>query len=73
MSETDTFKDQPQKAPSLLRNYISFAGLTIIVAALTSFLLLVLLEFSGGYENPYSDLVTYILVRASWASASSLP
>lgn len=62
MSETDTPKDPPQKAPSLLRNYISFAGLTIIVAALTSFLLLVLLEFSGGYENPYSDLVTYILV-----------
>src|SRR4051794_11889663 len=61
MSETEK-KDNQQKAPSLLRNYISFAGLTIVVAALTSFLLLVLLEYSGGFENPYSDLVTYILV-----------
>jgi len=63
MSEpAPTTPAQKERRPSLLRNYISFAGFAIIAAAVTSFVLLVLVEFSGGYENPYSDLVTYILV-----------
>ena len=51
---------------SLLNNYISFAGMIIAAAGLTSFVLLVLIELSGtaGGDNPYSALITYILVPA---------
>ena len=50
------------KTPSLFRNFISFAGFAIVIAALTSIALLVLVEFSGGSDNPYTVLVTYILL-----------
>lgn len=58
-------QDEPtgsSKEPSLLRNYISFVGLAVFAAALTSFLLLVLIELTNGSENPYTDLITYIFV-----------
>jgi hypothetical protein len=56
-------EQQPQpKAPSLLRNYLSFAGIAIVAASLTSILLLILLEISGGTENPYTDLITFIFI-----------
>lgn len=46
----------------LLRNYISFLGLAIAAAALVSILLLILIELSSGADNPYTVLVTYILL-----------
>ena len=56
-------EDEPKvKAPSLLRNYISFAGIAIAAASLTSIVLLILMELSGGTENPYTDLITFIFV-----------
>ncbi|MBV9216149.1 MAG: NapC/NirT family cytochrome c [Acidobacteria bacterium] len=56
-------EEQTTKQPTLLRNYISFAGMAICAAALTSFLMLVLIEFSGtAADNPYSALITYIFV-----------
>src|ERR1051325_1236573 len=58
--DADTREQRPH--PRLLHNYVSFIGGAIAVAALTSFVLLVLLEFTGGYQNSYSDLITYILV-----------
>ncbi len=56
--------DRPtvRKFPSLLRNYISFVGIAIIAACLTSIGLLVLIELSSGDDNPYTVLVTYILL-----------
>lgn len=48
---------------SLLHNYLSFAGIAIAAAGLTSFILLVLIELSGtAADNPYTALVTYIFV-----------
>ncbi|MGD9628364.1 MAG: cytochrome c3 family protein [Pyrinomonadaceae bacterium] len=52
-------------SPSLFRNFVSFAGIAIIVASLTSILLLFLLEMSGGHDNPYAVLVTYILLPSA--------
>lgn len=65
--ETDVARDeQPTgedpKLPSLLRNYISFVGIAIAAASLTSIALLVLIELSAGDDNPYTVLVTYILL-----------
>ena len=50
------------KTPSLLRNYISLAGIAIAAASLTSIGLLILMELSSGVDNPYTVLVTYILL-----------
>ena len=50
------------RAPTLLRNYLSFVGLAIIAASLTSILLLIVLELTRHEENPYTVLVTYILL-----------
>ena len=50
------------KSPSLLRNYISFAGFAIVGASLTTIVLLVMIELTGSAEeNPYRDLITFIL------------
>ncbi|MEQ1763872.1 MAG: hypothetical protein ABL984_12105, partial [Pyrinomonadaceae bacterium] len=50
------------KVPSLLRNYVSFAGIAIVAASFTSIVLLILMELSGGTENPYTDLITFVFV-----------
>ncbi len=48
----------------LLRNYVSFLGIALAAASLTSIALLVLIELSSGDDNPYTVLVTYILLPA---------
>lgn len=48
--------------PSLLRNYISFIGLAIVAASFTSIVLLLLISISESTDNPYTDLITFILV-----------
>lgn len=57
--ETQSLRNQ---APGLLRNYLSFAGFAIVSASFTSIVLLMLMEISGGTENPYTDLITYIFI-----------
>ena len=61
MSEVTEDPDRTP-TPSLLRNFVSFIGIIIAAAAITSFVLLFLLEMTGHNENPYSVLVTYIFV-----------
>jgi len=48
----------------LFRNLISFVGIAIVAAALTSIILLFLIELTADERNPYSVLVTYILLPA---------
>ncbi|NOT47796.1 MAG: cytochrome C, partial [Acidobacteria bacterium] len=60
--ETSESDQKTTKAPSLLRNYLSFAGIAIVAASFTSIVLLVLMEISGGTENPYTDLITFIFI-----------
>ncbi len=57
--------DQPsarKRTPGLLRNYISFVGFAIVAASLTSFTLLLMIGFMESKDNPYTDLITFILV-----------
>lgn len=58
----ETPERKPTKAVSLFRNYISFAGIAIIAASLTSIALLFVIEITSGDDNPYTVLVTYILL-----------
>ena len=55
-------RSQEPRQPSLLRNYVSFVGMAIVAACLTSIALLVMVELSSPRENPYTVLVTYILL-----------
>src|SRR5215203_6208182 len=52
------------KSPTLFRNYISFAGAVIVIAALVSILLLFLIELPQTSDNPYLGIVTYIILPA---------
>jgi nitrate/TMAO reductase-like tetraheme cytochrome c subunit len=52
------------KAPTLFRNYISFAGAVIVAASLASILLLFLIELTKAAENPYLGIVTYVILPA---------
>lgn len=50
------------KPPSLLRNYLSFAGLALVAACLTSIVLLFFIEITGATDNPYLGIFTYIIL-----------
>lgn len=64
--QKDTSADETapsiRKAPSLFRNYISFGGIAIVAASLTSIALLFVIEMTSAHDNPYTVLVTYILL-----------
>src|SRR5215216_6281490 len=57
-------KQPAQKSPSLFRNYISFIGTVIVIAAVVSILLLFLIELSQTADNPYLGIVTYVILPA---------
>src|SRR5919205_1228411 len=50
------------KEPSLLSNYVSFAGWAVVAASLTSILLLFLIELTSSSDNPYLGILTYMLL-----------
>ena len=52
------------RPPSLLRNYVSFVGVAIVTAAVTSDVLLFLIEITSPTENAYIGILTYILIPA---------
>lgn len=51
-----------KKTPSLLNNYVSFAGWAVVAASLTSILLLFLIELTSSTDNPYLGILTYIIL-----------
>jgi hypothetical protein len=53
-----------EKTPTLFRNYLSFAGALIVIAAVASILLLFLIELTQRSDNPYLGIVTYIILPA---------
>ncbi len=54
--------ESEDRPPSLARNYISFVGLAIVVASVTSDLLLFLIEITSPTENAYIGILTYIIL-----------
>ena len=66
--ETETKEEFPNEVntkmrpPSLLRNYVSFVGMAIVLAAVTSDLLLFFIEITASAENAYIGILTYILM-----------
>ena len=50
------------KVPGLYRNYVSFAGTVIVIAALASIILLFLIELTNTAINPYLGILTYVIL-----------
>jgi hypothetical protein len=50
-----------RKLPSLFRNYISLVGAAIVIASLSSVVLLFLIEITSNGDNPYLGILTYII------------
>jgi nitrate/TMAO reductase-like tetraheme cytochrome c subunit len=61
MDEKPELSERP---PTLFRNYISFVGAVIAAGSLASIVLLLLIDLVKTAENPYTDLVTFILLPA---------
>ena len=52
------------RSPSIFRNYITLVGAAIVIASLTSVVLLFLIEITSRGENPYLGILTYIIFPA---------
>lgn len=52
------------KTKTLFRNYISFAGAVLAAASLASIILLFLIDFTNSAQNPYLDIITYVILPA---------
>jgi len=53
-----------KRSPTLFRNYVSFAGALIVIAAAVSILLLFLIELTQASNNPYLGIITYVVLPA---------
>lgn len=51
-----------QRIPSLIKNYVSFAGMVITFTSLACIILLFLIDLTQRSENPYFGIVTYIIL-----------
>src|SRR5690349_3309468 len=51
----------PSRPPSLMRNYISFVGISVVVASVACVTLLFLMEIASHGDNPYLGILTYII------------
>lgn len=54
--------EEQASSPTLFRNYLSFAGAVIVIAAVVSILLLFLIELTQAASNPYLGIVTYVIL-----------
>src|ERR1043166_4433754 len=57
-------KQSAQRSPTLFRNYISFSGALIVIAAVVSIFLLFLIELTQTSNNPYLGIITYVVLPA---------
>src|SRR6476661_1327128 len=57
-------KRSARTSPTLFRNYVSFAGALIVIAAVVSILLLFLIELTQSSNNPYLGIITYVMLPA---------
>jgi len=51
----------PPPRPSLLRNWMSLAGLVVVTGSLFSFFMLVMLDAVAHFSNPYISILTWMV------------
>ena len=55
---------KPAHRPSLLQNWMSLAGLVIVIGGLFSLFLLFMLDIVGHFSNPYISILTWMVAPA---------
>src|ERR1039458_793122 len=55
---------KPPHRPSLLQNWMSLAGLVILIGGLFSFCLLFMLDAVAHFSNPYISILTWMVTPA---------
>src|SRR5208337_4620224 len=55
---------KPPHRPSLLQNWMSLAGLVIVIGGLFSLFLLFMLDIVGHFSNPYISILTWMVTPA---------
>src|SRR5258708_31360610 len=61
--EPSTVQQAPRRS-FMFRNWMSLAGLVVMVGSLFSFLLLLLLDAMAPFANPYVGILTYLVAPA---------
>ena len=57
-------KPKRRRIPHVFRNFISLAGLAVVVASFLAIVFLILLELAGATDNPYLGIFTYMIFPA---------
>lgn len=55
------------KVPGLIQNYVSLGGISVVMASVTSIVLLLLIQLGHVDTGPYMGILTYILLPAGLA------
>ena len=61
MDETRRGTDASPKAPSLIDNWISLAGIILGASSFFAVVCLIAIDFYAGFTNPYMGILTYIV------------
>src|SRR5690349_6573724 len=61
MSSQPDNPSSPPRRSSVFRNWMSLMGLVVMVGSLFSFLLLLLLDATAHFANPYIGILTYLV------------
>jgi len=54
--------ERPPRAPSLLDNWVSLAGMIVAASSFFAAVLLIAIDLLGGSQNPYMGILTYLVV-----------
>src|SRR5215813_6180670 len=61
MNSAATPSQAPPRRTSVFRNWMSLAGLVVVVGSVFSFVLLLLLDALAHFANPYIGILTYLV------------
>ncbi len=57
----DSEPQGPDKAPSLIQNWISLSGIILAASSFFAVVCLIAIDFFAGFGNPYMGILTYIV------------
>ena len=64
MTQPGEQKPRPEKAPSLMENWISLAGVILAGGAFFAVVTLIAIDLTWGFSTPYVGILTYIVTPA---------
>src|SRR3990172_515293 len=64
MTQPGEQKPRPEKAPSLMENWISLAGVILAGGAFFAIITLIAIDLTWGFSTPYVGILTYLVTPA---------